>query len=153
MAWRTSFGCYEPVILVFLTGSHYVKGLDFLTALGTYLEWRCPEIVTHDALLSWIHLAGLSPDGAWRLTVVTRCQCMPVFHFCNNSTQLRNIHCFSIMTQNAMLFKNFRDDFVVFGIYTVSQMDILVPKEFFKWIQDKFHENFLKSPEKHSKRK
>lgn len=57
------------------------------------------------------------------------------------------------MTQNAMLFKNFRDDFVVFGIYTVSQMDILVPKEFFKWIQDKFHENFLKSPEKHSKRK
>lgn len=108
---RTSFRHYEYMMLLFFTCSHYRKGLHFSTALG--------HIWNKGVLKSWLKInfsgpwgpgARLSLGAVWCFTG-TRFPCMPntlTLFFCSKSTWLKNVHLFSIMTQNSMLFENLR---------------------------------------------
>lgn len=99
MGWRTSFTYCEHMIT-------FVFHLDFLTVLGTYLEWLSQNLDSKWATLP------VATRGAvlWCLTVnwqnFNRCLIHSPFLFYNNPAQLRYIHLFSTVTLNSTLLEN-----------------------------------------------
>lgn len=145
MGWRTSFRYYDTFVFHLQPLCERPRLLDnFQDLFRMKVSWNLdsrwmPFLDPSSRADLWWFLMPHYCDTMWHLASI----------FCSKFTQLRNSHRFSIMTQNALLFENFRDDFIVIAIYTVLQMDIFIPNKFFKWIQDTFHENVQKSPEKH----